>query len=198
MGLVVLGLFVRGDVALVVAQHDLVVRVADEVVGHDRDLAAAAGSIHHVRRHRIAGSVAAQPFHDLDPLADRGAEMARALDQVALVDVVGPDAVLDQPMNERPHDVDAVVDPGEQYRLIAERDAGAGDPVGGAGDFGRDLVGMVEMEVHPKRVVLGEHVAQLVVDALRQEDRHARSDADDLDVRDLAQAAQDRLEQLGV
>ena len=33
--------------------------------------------------------------------------------------------------------------------------------------------------------------------ALRQEDRHARADADDLDVRDLAQAADDRLEQLG-
>ena len=41
-----------------------------------------------------------------------------------------------------------------------------------------------------------EHLAQLVVDPLRQEDRHARADPDDLDVRDLAQAAQDRLEQL--
>ena len=41
-----------------------------------------------------------------------------------------------------------------------------------------------------------EHLAQLVVDALGQEDRHARADADDLDVRDLAQAAQDLLEQL--
>ena len=55
---------------------------------------------------------------------------------------------------------------------------------------------MVEVEVDPQRVVLAEHLAQLVVDALRQEDRHARADADDLDVRDLAEAADDRLEQL--
>ena len=44
---------------------------------------------------------------------------------------------------------------------------------------------------------LRQHLAQLVVDALRHEDRHARADADDLDVRDLAQAADDLLEQLG-
>jgi hypothetical protein len=46
-------------------------------------------------------------------------------------------------------------------------------------------------------VVLGQHFAQLVVDALRQEDRHTRPDADDLDMRDLAQPADDLLEQLG-
>ena len=63
-------------------------------------------------------------------------------------------------------------------------------------DLGRDLVGVVEVEVDPERVVLLEHLAQLVVDPLRQEDRHARADPDDLDVRDLAQAAEDLLEQL--
>ena len=57
--------------------------------------------------------------------------------------------------------------------------------------------GMVEMQVDPERVVLREHLAQLVVDPLRQEDRHAAPDPDDLDVRDLAQAAQDRFEELG-
>ena len=53
------------------------------------------------------------------------------------------------------------------------------------------------MQVDPERVVLLEDLAQLVVDALRQEHRHPRPDPDDLDVRDLAQAAQDLLEQLG-
>ena len=148
-------------------------------------------------RHRVAGGVAAQPLHDLDALADRRPEVAGALDQVALVDVVGPDPVLDELVDERPLDVDAVVDAGEQDRLVAQRDAGAGQPVAGARDLGRDLVGVVEVEVHPERVVLRQHLAQLVVDALRQEDRHARADADDLDVGDLAQAAQDRLEELG-
>jgi hypothetical protein len=87
----VLGLLVGGDVALEVAQDDLVVRVADQVVGHDRDLAAAAGGVHDVLRHGIAGGVAAQALHDLDALADRRAEVAGAFDQVALVDVVRPD-----------------------------------------------------------------------------------------------------------
>ena len=45
-------------------------------------------------------------------------------------------------------------------------------------------------------MVLLEHLAQLVVDPLGQEDRHARADPDDLDVGDLAQAAEDRLEEL--
>ena len=63
-------------------------------------------------------------------------------------------------------------------------------------DLRRDLVRMVEVEVDPERVVLLEHLAQLVVDPLRQEDRHARADPDDLDVGDLAEAAKDLLEQL--
>ena len=63
-------------------------------------------------------------------------------------------------------------------------------------DLGRDLVRVVEVEVDPERVVLLEHRAQLVVDPLRQEHRHARADPDDLDVGDLAEAAQDLLEEL--
>jgi hypothetical protein len=43
-------------------------------------------------------------------------------------------------------------------------------------------------------VVLRQHVAQLVVDPLRQRHRHARADADDLEVRDGAQLREDRLE----
>ena len=61
---------------------------------------------------------------------------------------------------------------------------------------GRDLVGVVEVEVDPQRVVLLEHRAELVVDALGQEHGHPRADPDDLDVGDLAEAAQDRFEEL--
>ena len=72
-----------------------------------------------------------------------------------------------------------------------------GQLVDRARDLGRDLVRMVEVQVDPQRVVLLEHLAQFVVDALGQEDRHAAPDPDDLDVRDLADPPQDRLEQLG-
>ena len=69
--------------------------------------------------------------------------------------------------------------------------------VAGAGELGGDLVGVVDVDVQPQRVVLGEHLAQLVVDALGHEHRHPGSDAHDLHVRDLAQAAERRLQQLG-
>ncbi len=191
------GLLVGRDVALEVAQDHLVVRVAEQVVGHDRDLAAAARGVDHVCRHRVAAGVATQALHDLHALADGRPEMARTLDQVALVDVVRPNPNLRQPVDQRPHDVDAVVDAGQQDRLVAQRDAGPGELVAGAGDFGRDLVGVVEVEVHPQRVVLRQHLAQLVVHALGHEDRHARADADDLHVRDLADAADHRFQEPG-
>ena len=93
--------------------------------------------------------------------------------------------------------MDAVVDAGEQHALVADRQAGPRQLVDRARDLGGDLVGVVEVQVDPERVVLREHLAQLVVDALRQEDRHAAPDPDDLDVRDLAEPAQDLLEELG-
>ena len=138
----------------------------------------------------------AQALDDLEPLADRRPEVAGALDQVALVQVVGADPVLDQLVDEVALDVHAVVDAGQEHGLVAHRQAGLGQPVDGTRDLGRDLVRVVEVEVDPQRVVLLEHLAQLVVDPLGQEDRHARADPDDLDVGDLAQAAEDRLEEL--
>ena len=86
--------------------------------------------------------------------------------------------------------------PGQQHALVADRQPRLRQLVDRAGHLRGDLVGMVEVEVDPQRVVLLEHLAELVVDPLRQEDRHARADPDDLDVGDLAQAAQDRFEQL--
>ena len=86
--------------------------------------------------------------------------------------------------------------PGQQDALVADREARPGQLVDRPADLRGDLVGVVEVEVDPERVVLREHLAQLVVDPLGQEDRHAAADPDDLDVGDLAQAAEDRFEQL--
>ena len=49
--------------------------------------------------------MAAQALDDLDALADGRAEVAGALDQVALVQVVGADAVSDQLVHEVALDV---------------------------------------------------------------------------------------------
>jgi len=55
---------------------------------------------------------------------------------------------------------------------------------------------VVDVDVEPDRVVLREHLAQLVVDPLGEEDRDPRADPDDLHVRDLAEAAQHGLQEL--
>src|SRR5665811_1353812 len=155
-----LGLLVGRDVALVVPQDHLVVRIADEVVRHDRDLAAATGRIDDEGRDRVARGMAAEALHDLEALADRRSEVARSLDEVALVQVVRPDPVLDESMHERALDVDAVVDPGEQDALVPDGDPGPGELVDRSADLGGDLVRVVEVEVHPERVVLREHRAE--------------------------------------
>lgn len=66
MRFVILRFLIGGDITLVVAQDDLVIGGADVVVGHDGDLAAAAGSIHAEGGHGVAGGVSAQAFDDLD------------------------------------------------------------------------------------------------------------------------------------
>ena len=52
------------------------------------------------------------------------------------------------------------------------------------------------MDVKPQRVVLAQHIGELIGDALGQEDRHPATDADDLDVLDRAQAGQDIFQHL--
>ena len=100
-------------------------------------------------------------------------------------------------MHERALDVDAVVDPRQQHGLIPDRDARPGELVDRPADLGRDLVGVIEMEIDPDRVIALEHLAQLVIDALGHEDRNAGADPDDFDVGDLPDAADDRFEELG-
>src|SRR5215216_6906731 len=65
-GKVVSGFLVRRDVAFIVSQDDLVIGHAQQVIGHDRNFSTASGCINNILRHGIAGSMAAQAFHDLD------------------------------------------------------------------------------------------------------------------------------------
>ena len=53
---------------------------------------------------------------------------------------------------------------------------------------------MIDVHAHPERMIFLQHRAELRRDALRQENRDARADAQKLDVRDRAQAAQNFLE----
>src|SRR5438105_5308908 len=53
---------------------------------------------------------------------------------------------------------------------------------------------MIDMHADPKRMIFGKHRAKLGRDSLWQENRDARADAEKLDMRDRAQAAQNFLE----
>ena len=192
---VVLWLFVGADVALVVAQYHLVIAVRDQVVRHHRDLAAATRRVNHKRWHGIARSVSAQAFDDLEPLPNWGTEVARTFNKVALIDVVRADAILYELVHQLAHDVHAVVHASKEHRLIPNRDASARQLVYGARNFWRDLLRMIEVQVHPERVVLGEHRAEFIVNALRHEDGHARANADDFNMRDVSKTAEDPLKE---
>ena len=61
-------------------------------------------------------------------------------------------------------------------------------------DSGGHFVRMIEVGVQPDRVVFLEHVHQFRCDALRQHDRGARADADDLHVGNGTQTADDIFE----
>ena len=172
------------------------VGLRDHVVRDHRRLPAAADGVDDVGRHGEARGVAAQALVDLDALGDRGAEVARALGEVALVVVVRLDADLHEAVHQPLHHLAAVVDALHEHRLVAQRDAGVGEHLAGALRLGGDLLGVVEVRVQVQRVVLVQHVAELGGDALRADHRHARADAHDLDVRDRGDLLQQPLEAL--
>jgi hypothetical protein len=113
--------------------------------------------------------VAAQAFHDLDALADRGSEVTCTFDQVTLVEIIGPDADPHQVLHELALDVDVIVDTGQQHRLVPERNPCSGKTVAGLFEFQRDFAGVVDVDVQPERVVFCQHVTQFLGDAHRHE-----------------------------
>ena len=84
----------------------------------------------------------------------------------------------------------------EQHGLVAERDAGVGQPAQRLAHFRRQFARMVGMDAHEQRMKFFQHRAQLRRDALRQKDRDARADAQKFHVRNRAQPAQQILQLL--
>ncbi len=85
----------------------------DHVIGHHGDLAAAPRSIHYKSGNGVPGGVSPQTFNDLNTLGNRRAEVTRAFDQVALVQVVWSHADAHQFMDQLALDMDAVIDSGQ-------------------------------------------------------------------------------------
>ena len=116
--------------------------------------------------------------------------------QVALIDVVGTHAHLDQLVDQFLHGKDTVVHPGQQYGLVAQRHAGIGQHGAGLLRLGGDLLGMVEVGVQPNGMILLEHGAQLGRDALGAHHRSTGPQTDDLHMVDLTQTGDDVLQHI--
>ena len=115
------------EVAVPGAHHHLVAGAAEEVLRRQRHLAV--GGVQHVGGHAETGEMTAQTLHDLQPAFDAGAQVGGAGEQLAVEDVVGPHAHAQQPVDQRPHHAHVIVYAFEQYRLVAERNAGPEQPV---------------------------------------------------------------------
>jgi hypothetical protein len=91
-------------------------------------------------------------------------------------------------------DVHAIVHPCQQHRLVAERDAGSGEAVAGLLQLQGDLIGVIDMDIEPQRVITLQHFTQRLVHSHGEKDRYPAADADDFDVFDGAQPVQDLLQ----
>ena len=100
-------------------------------------------------------------------------------------------------MDEALHQLGIVVHTAQKHALIAERYAVVGEQRQTITHLGGELTRMIGVDAQPERMMFLQHAAQLRRDALRQEDRHAAADADELDVLDRPQTRQQRVE-LGI
>ena len=191
LGLNALGVGISIGLALEIPQHQVFAVAADDVVGQQGDLAAAARGVDHERGHGIAGRMPAKALDDLQPLRHRGAEMGGAGDRVALVEIVRPDPHFEHVVHQRLHGRQVVVDAPQQHGLRAQGDARVGQPRTGLVRFRRAFVRMGEVQAHPQGMVLPQHPAQFPGDPLGEHGGHFRADSDEFQVRNRTQVRED-------
>ena len=191
------GFWVFEDFAFVVADEGALFVAHEDVVGVDGDFAAAAGGVDDELGNGVAGGVAAKGFDDFNALVDGGAKVGGALDEVALIEVVGADAAHEEFVHEGLHDVGFVVDATEEDALVAEGNTVIGESLEASADFGGEFAGVIGVDADEEGVVFLQHLAERGGDALGEKDGDAGTDADELDVGDGSEAGEDALE-LGV
>lgn len=132
----------------------------------------------------------AQAFDDLQTLGHRGTQVLRAAHRVAVIEIVGAHPDAQQGLHQGTHRHDIVIDAAQQHGLVVEWNSGAHQAPARRRSLARDFARMVEVGVDPQGAVRLQRVAQLRRDALGQRDRHARADADDLEMRNRTQAVE--------
>ncbi len=105
--------------------------------------------------------------------------------KVTLIKVIGADTDADQVMHQLALNIRVVIHTGQQHGLVPKGDTCPGQFIASIGEFGRDLVGMVDVDVEPERVELLQHVSEVIGDPLRHKHRDTGTDPDDLDMWNL-------------
>ena len=120
--------------------------------------------------------------------------MARAFDRIALIQIIRLHPSHQQAVHQRLHYRGIVVDAFEQHGLRTQRNACVGQARGRFGNLRRQLFGVREMDAHPQGVMFPQHLHQILGDALRKHGRYLAADAQELDVPNRPQAAQQIIE----
>jgi hypothetical protein len=179
------------DATLEIANEDSAGLAGERVAGIDGDFAAASRGVDDVLGHGVAGGVAAEGLHDLESLLDAGPEVGAPCDEVALVQVVGPDAAEEELVDEGAHDFGGVVDVAKEDGLVAQGDAGVGEAAEGVAYLGGDFTRVIGVDGDEEGVELAQGFAQGGRDALGEEDGDAGANADELDVGDGAESSEE-------
>src|SRR5262245_59011824 len=88
-----------------------------QIARPDRRGAVAAGDVEHIGRLTEAGQAPVQTAHQGLAFGDRGAQMRRAGRKVAVVEVVGLDAALDERPHQRAEGFGVIVHAAQQHTL---------------------------------------------------------------------------------
>ena len=117
--------------------------------------------------------------------------MPGANDGVAMEQVIGAHFDAQQAAHQSAHRGQGIVDSLEQNGVIIDRHARPQQRLAHPSGFRGDLARMIEMRLNPHFAGSRQQVDQApVVQLLRQRHRHARADADDVDVLDGRQVLQ--------
>ena len=85
--------------SLVIPEQEIIAIASGYRFGKDRDFPAAARGIDNIGRHRIPGRVASKSLDNLDSLAHGCPEMGRTHNWVTLIEIVGLDPDLKEPVH---------------------------------------------------------------------------------------------------
>src|SRR6266545_595170 len=165
--------------------------VVRRLEGH---LSAPARKIHGEVRDGEAARAAAELLEDRDARLERGAQVPRPLGEIALVEVVGPHAPLEQALEQVLQDARRGVHAAQEHGLVLDRDAGIHERLARGARLFRALLRMIEVRHDEEGSVLPQQAREARVDAHGAHDRSARRDPHDPDVRNGADGGEELLE----